>query len=82
MIPLVKYAKKSLMDFDWLKNENYFPLAYAIEALISRGGSVYDYFFHPILSENGVCFEKFVRCVTETYDHDEREVAKKHAGTF
>ena len=82
LIPISKYVKKSLMDFDWLRNEHYFPLAYAIEALISRGGPVYDYFFHPILSENGACFEKFVQHVTETYNRDEREITKKHAGMF
>ncbi|KAE9555686.1 hypothetical protein FO519_001157 [Halicephalobus sp. NKZ332] len=80
LVSIVKYSKRNLMEFDWLKNERYFPLAYAIEALVSRGGPVYDHFFHPLLSENGTCFEKFVRRVTETYNHDEQEVAKNHAG--
>uniref|UniRef100_A0A914Z517 RNA-dependent RNA polymerase n=1 Tax=Panagrolaimus superbus TaxID=310955 RepID=A0A914Z517_9BILA len=57
-----------------LNEQKYFPLVYAVEAIVSRGGSSYDYFFRKPYA----CFEPFLKLVSERYENDlEHEPNKK-----
>uniref|UniRef100_A0AC35EW18 RNA-dependent RNA polymerase n=1 Tax=Panagrolaimus sp. PS1159 TaxID=55785 RepID=A0AC35EW18_9BILA len=49
-----------------LKEPKYFPLVYAVQALISRGGELFDYFFRPEYLK----FYEFLDTVVECYDED------------
>ena len=53
-----------------LAEDKYFPLVYAIQAIISRGGEVFDYFFRPEFSQFktflDLCIEKFESDLNDT----------------
>uniref|UniRef100_A0A914YGR3 Uncharacterized protein n=1 Tax=Panagrolaimus superbus TaxID=310955 RepID=A0A914YGR3_9BILA len=52
---LLKYTKRE-----------YFPLVYALQALISRNGAIYDYFFRPCFNK----FDEFLNLVTDKYENN------------
>uniref|UniRef100_A0AC34GR65 RNA-directed RNA polymerase n=1 Tax=Panagrolaimus sp. ES5 TaxID=591445 RepID=A0AC34GR65_9BILA len=61
-------------QFQKLRDATYFPLVYAVHALISRGGAIYDYFFRKPYA----CFESFLKLVVQKFDHNlEKEFDKK-----
>uniref|UniRef100_A0A914PSF0 PH-like domain-containing protein n=1 Tax=Panagrolaimus davidi TaxID=227884 RepID=A0A914PSF0_9BILA len=53
-------------NFKHLSDPKYFPLIYAIEALISHGGELYDCFFRPPYG----CFIKFMYKVVQCYEYE------------
>uniref|UniRef100_A0AC34GWZ1 RNA-directed RNA polymerase n=1 Tax=Panagrolaimus sp. ES5 TaxID=591445 RepID=A0AC34GWZ1_9BILA len=53
-------------DYSKLKDQKYFPLVYAVQALITRGGELYDYFFRP----EYFTFYNFLNTVIEHFDAD------------
>uniref|UniRef100_A0AC35FAE9 RNA-directed RNA polymerase n=1 Tax=Panagrolaimus sp. PS1159 TaxID=55785 RepID=A0AC35FAE9_9BILA len=43
----LKHVDKLPNKYEELKQPKFFPLVYAVQALITRGGEIYDYFFRP-----------------------------------
>uniref|UniRef100_A0AC34GWR3 RNA-dependent RNA polymerase n=1 Tax=Panagrolaimus sp. ES5 TaxID=591445 RepID=A0AC34GWR3_9BILA len=70
---LRKYTKNVFMDQEDLPDElftytnrEYFPLVFAVQALISRKGAIYDYFFRTCFNT----FDEFLNLVTESFKND------------
>uniref|UniRef100_A0AC34G4H3 Uncharacterized protein n=1 Tax=Panagrolaimus sp. ES5 TaxID=591445 RepID=A0AC34G4H3_9BILA len=53
-------------EYSKLKDLKYFPLVYAVQALITRGGEIYDYFFRPEYGK----FNEFLDTVIQHFDED------------
>uniref|UniRef100_A0A914Y9C6 RNA-directed RNA polymerase n=1 Tax=Panagrolaimus superbus TaxID=310955 RepID=A0A914Y9C6_9BILA len=62
----LKYPEKLPVDLQKLGNKKYYPLVYAIHALTSRGGEIYDHFFRRPYA----CFESFLKIVVQKYDQN------------
>uniref|UniRef100_A0AC34F872 RNA-directed RNA polymerase n=1 Tax=Panagrolaimus sp. ES5 TaxID=591445 RepID=A0AC34F872_9BILA len=56
------------LPYEKLNQFKYFPLVYAVQALITRGGELYDYFFRPQYSK----FYDFLNTVIQYYEADLR----------
>ena len=55
--------------FKFLLEPKYFSLVYAIQALISYGGEIYDHFFRPKPGSSG-CFIEFLKAVLNNFEKD------------
>ena len=53
-------------EYKKLADEKYFPLVYAVQAIISRGGEVFEYFFRPEFNH----FKTFLNLCIECFDRD------------
>uniref|UniRef100_A0AC34R5S7 RNA-directed RNA polymerase n=1 Tax=Panagrolaimus sp. JU765 TaxID=591449 RepID=A0AC34R5S7_9BILA len=75
IIPLTNYVKTNLEEIcPEMTDFKFFKLAYAIEALVSRGGLIYDYFFHPNFRQ----FDEFVLYVKNLYIKDLEQIQNQH----
>uniref|UniRef100_A0AC35GXF1 RNA-directed RNA polymerase n=2 Tax=Panagrolaimus sp. PS1159 TaxID=55785 RepID=A0AC35GXF1_9BILA len=72
-INVKNYAKNFFMDKKDLPDKylkyiepEYFPLVYAVQAILSRKETMYDYLFRPTFNK----FEEFLALVTERFEND------------
>ena len=65
-------------EYKKLADEKYFPLVYAVQAIVSRGGEVLDYFFRPEFNH----FKTFLNLCIERFDRDLWDAPQASKGFF
>ena len=68
-----KYTESDVvknLENNRLLEPKYFSLVYAIQALISYGGEIYDHFFRPKSNSNNDCFIQFLKVVKNNFEKD------------